>query len=181
VTKPHSCHSHDHDPKPAFENAVSRLKTAGYKLTQPRQTLLKAAVEFAAPFSAEELFKKTLKNNQKRGGGKIAKGSRGSKCDLVTVYRSLATFAELGVLVQVDFGDKTVRYEWADPDNAHHHHHIVCTGCQKVEAVDFCEVAGHEDSLSKLGYSSLSHRLEFFGLCPDCGPKSDLAFTFSAS
>lgn len=110
-------------------------------------------VRFETPFSTEELFKSVQK----------------SGLDLVTVYRSLATFSDLAIVHRVDLGDGIVRYELASPDGSHHHH-FVCKNCQKVEPLDFCEIQAQEKRLKALGYTGISHRLEFFGICPDCRP-----------
>lgn len=154
-------HPHGQGGRIDVEQLVERLKESGLKVTKPRQIFLKAILAFASPFSAEELFKsakRLLKNN---------------KCDLVTVYRSLATFTELGLLAKVDFGDGTVRYELTDPKGSHHHH-FVCERCKRIEPLplDFCTMQAHEKRLKELGYSKLSHRLEFFGLCQQCSPQS---------
>lgn len=155
------CHGHLNERASALDSAKKRLQIAGHKLTQTRQNLLKSMMDFVGPFSAEDLY---------------SKGRRGSKsktCDLVTVYRSLNTFAELGILSRVDFGDGVARYEILSPDGSHHHH-IVCTVCRKIEPLTGCgngSIERQEKSLAEAGYSQLSHRLEFFGVCPDCNRK----------
>lgn len=146
-----ACAEHHHDPKPSIERAARILKDAGLKSTKPRSALLGAMTRFHAPFSTEELFRAV----------------KASDLDLVTVYRSLATFSDLGIVSRVDLGDGVVRYELRSPDGSHHHH-FVCQECQKVEPLDSCEIKAQENRLRELGYSQLSHRLEFFGICPDC-------------
>lgn len=94
-----------------------------------------------------------------------------SGLDLVTVYRTLATFTDLKLLQKVDLGDNVQRYELQSTDGSHHHH-FVCNECHKVEALDSCEIRAQEKRLTDLGYGELTHRLEFFGICPDCRPKS---------
>lgn len=161
--KNHGCHGHTHDRDETLTKALDRLKNSGLKVTQPRQSLLRAIVRMSAPFTAEELSKESRKAQKGVNKATVKK----SIPDLVTVYRSLNSFSEIGLLSRVDFGDGLVRYELAD-ESGHHHHHIVCTACKKVEAVNFCVIQGQEQILSQLGYSQLSHRLEFFGTCPSC-------------
>lgn len=151
------CHDHHHGP--TFEQALERLKEAGLKITRPRQALLKAIAQFNAPFSAEDLFNASKKVLKK------------PNCDLVTVYRSLAAFEDIDLVSRVELGDGVVRYEMASFDGTHHHH-IVCTQCRKVEPVKDCAIRGEEKILSKMGYTRVSHRLEFFGLCPECSAES---------
>ena len=150
----HSCASHAGDPKPTVERAAGLLKDAGLKSTKPRQALLEAMAVFQAPFSTEDLHRQVAK-------------SRKNDLDLVTVYRSLSTFTDLGIVSRVDLGDGVVRYELASADGTHHHH-FICKLCQKIEPLDFCEIQLQEDRLAQAGYKQLTHRLEFFGICPDC-------------
>lgn len=153
----HRAGCQDHHHGPTYDQVLARLKEAGLKSTRPRQALLKAIVDFDRPFSAEDLFNASKKLLKK------------TNCDLVTVYRSLASFAEIDLVSRVDLGDGVVRYEIASFDGSHHHH-IVCTQCRRVESVSVCTIKGEDKILSQMGYSQVSHRLEFFGLCPDCGP-----------
>lgn len=134
--------------------ALERLKGAGLKVTQPRQALLRSIAKFASPFTTEDAFKA------------LRRRLRGQKVDLVTVYRSLSTFAELDIIGRVEFGDGIVRYELMDPSG--HHHHFICESCRKVEPLTLCEVGIQENHLRAAGYTRLSHRMEFFGLCPRC-------------
>jgi Fur family ferric uptake transcriptional regulator len=147
------CHHRDQDS--AFKSSVELLKNAGLKLTLPRQTLLQAITQHDGPFSAEDIFASCKKLSRKSAG------------DLVTIYRSLATFSDISILTRCDFGDGTVRYELLEQDGSHHHH-VICTSCKTVEPISFCVVEGQEQIIEQMGYSRLTHKLEFFGLCPSC-------------
>lgn len=50
----------------------------------------------------------------------------------------------------------------------HHHHHIVCRTCGKIENVEACILGELEKMLAQKGYTDLSHSLEFFGVCESC-------------
>jgi Fur family ferric uptake transcriptional regulator len=154
-----SCKSQSHTAgAELYDLALTRLKDGGFKLTKPRMALLKAVSSATRPFSTEEIFqasKKLLKSD---------------KCDLVTVYRSLSRFQELGLVSQIDLGDGVSRYEMNDP-SGHHHHHFVCSRCGKIEPLTLCELETQEQALKQAGYTGLSHRLEFFGVCPPCTKK----------
>lgn len=148
-------HHHTHgDKKSKLNAAIARLKAASFKLTEPRRLLLEVLVQRHGPFSAEELHVHVLKKKPK------------ASCDLVTIYRSLATFEELNLIQRCDFGDNTVRYELFEKD--HHHHHIICEKCLRSEAVDVCPVGEKNLINDSYGFTNVRHRLEFFGLCPAC-------------
>ena len=68
-----------------------------------------------------------------------------------------------------EFGDGIARYELAESDLNHHHHHMICNQCKKVEVLDLAHVEESIDrAAKKSGFKGISHILEFFGICPDC-------------
>jgi Fur family transcriptional regulator, ferric uptake regulator len=135
------------------EKALSLLNSSRYRATRPRVTLLKTILDQTEPFSAPKL-------------ASLLNGKNG--CDNVTVYRSMPVFEELGIIERCDFSDDLAHYEVKLGHEGHHHHHIVCKSCKKVEPLEFCILEGQEKILGKLGYTDLNHRLEFSGVCPSC-------------
>ena len=142
------------DPEVAYERGLQRMKAAGLRLTDPRRKMWKQISRQSGPFSTEELHSKLNRARQ-------------SGCDLATVYRSLASFVEIGLLHSCEFGDGIARFERTTGDGGHHHH-VICKACHKVEALTACNIEPAQDGLAAKGYTELNHRLEFFGLCPDC-------------
>jgi len=135
-----------------------KLSERGYKMTPQRKEILKIFVENSDShhMSAEDVY------------GILRE--KDSEIGLATVYRALDLLSELGILVQVDFGDGCARYELntADP-KIHHHHHLICLKCKKV--IEF-----EEDLLDELeeivenesDFKILNHEVKFFGYCKDC-------------
>ena len=143
----------DHKTKDEVKHLLDKLKESGCRITTQRKDLAQSIVQLGRPFNAEELHSK-VKN----------KG-----IDLVTVCRSLTTFTDLELLTTVDFNDGTVRYEYLSSHHKdHHHHHVICKKCKKVEPVNFCAVKEQEKLIQKMGYTNISHKLEFFCLCQKC-------------
>jgi Fur family ferric uptake transcriptional regulator len=130
---------------------LEALQASGLKRTKPRETLLRYLAENHGPFSAKDLHE--------------ALGRRG--LDAVTTYRCLAAFEKARLVARCDFGDGIARYEFSDGPE-HHHHHVVCVGCRKVEKIDDCQLLRLEDKVRGLGYSEVRHVLEFTGLCRSC-------------
>jgi len=144
-------HAHrDQDPEVRVAAAVGTLRAHGLRITAPRLAMLRVLASEHGPFSSEDLFKRL----------------RGTRCDLVTVYRCLSAMEAVGVLRRCDFGDGIQRYEFNE--GASHHHHIICRECRKAEIVDLCVVDGIERMLLARGYAHLSHVLDLFGICPAC-------------
>ena len=57
-------------------------------------------------------------------------------------------------------------YEFNDP--LHHHHHIICKICKKIDSFHECLMDKIELSLQKKGYKDIQHRLEIFAICEIC-------------
>ncbi len=126
------------------------LKEKGLSLTKARKIILSFLIENHGPFTAEEIYENLEINS----------------CDLATVYRTLTVLKKEDIVLEAHFDKEFVRYEFNDPH--HHHHHIVCNKCKKIETIDGCLVDEFEDQITKMGYSNISHRIEFFGTCKDC-------------
>ena len=92
----------------------------------------------------------------------------GVRVGIASVYRVLDTLAELRLVQRVDFGDGTARFEPVEPDG-HHHHHLVCDTCGKVEPFedDPLEQALHAVA-DRLGYAMRGHEVVVHGACGAC-------------
>lgn len=145
-----------------LEDLRGKLSAGGYKMTPQRKEILQIFVEHSDyHMSAEDVYKILREKDSEIG--------------LATVYRALDLLSELGILVQIDFGDGCARYELntADP-NVHHHHHLICIKCKKV--IEFEEDLLDEleaDIAKKSGFQIINHEVKFFGYCSDCREKGD--------
>jgi Fur family ferric uptake transcriptional regulator len=91
--------------------------------------------------------------------------SRGEKVGLATVYRTLQTLAETGA-IDVLRNDGEALYRACSND---HHHHLVCTGCNKTTEISAPEVEIWTEKISReQGYVISGHTIEVFGLCKNC-------------
>jgi Fur family ferric uptake transcriptional regulator len=85
---------------------------------------------------------------------------------IATVYRTVGTLVEEGVLAQVEIGGEAPRYEISGRG---HHHHFRCRRCQRVFEVEGC--LPEIQRLAPAGYLVEDHEILLFGLCPDCTPR----------
>ncbi len=91
------------------------------------------------------------------------------RCDLATIYRAMHLLEEMGMVKRFDFGDGTARFELVGEGNDGHHHHLVCTGCAEVVEIEECFPSEIETGIAAAnGFKNVTHKLEFFGLCPAC-------------
>ncbi len=118
------------------------------RVTEPRLVMVKVLHSQSKPVSAEYLIQKT-------------------QLDKVTVYRTLHTFVEHGLLREIDLRQGKLLYELADRPE---HHHVVCTDCGVIEDVDACVFESLQSKvLRDSGFAKVTdHAMEFFGLCKQC-------------
>jgi len=149
--------THAHS-QPTTVNVEALIREVGLKVTKPRVAILEILAGEHGPFTTEEIHKK------------VSRVRTAGPCDLVTIYRCLAKFENLGLINRCDFGDGSIRYELRAKE--HHHHHIICRLCKRVEPLPHCPVEDRTIRVPKMGFRDVSHRLEFFGVCPDCHERS---------
>jgi len=147
-----TCHSHV-TRRPPLPHLAERLRRSAYKVTGPRQAVLDLLRGQAHPMSAQEVFAALPKN----------------RCDLATVYRSMRLLEKMGIVKRFDFGDGTARFELLGEGDDGHHHHLVCVRCAEIVEIDECSMNQLEERIAiRNGFKAVTHKLEFFGLCPQC-------------
>lgn len=85
---------------------------------------------------------------------------------LATVYKTLDTFVQHGLIQQLTLDKDSFRYD-ADISS---HPHIQCTKCKKVyDLPTFNHIEHLENNIEKETGFELSHeQFYFYGVCPDC-------------
>jgi len=142
-----------------------KFRGCGYRLTLGRTAVLDVLSGSQGHLSAEDIY---LKVRQQYPG-----------IGLTTVYRTLEMLSGLGMVYRFDFGDGRLRYEFAEgPTGPNHHHHLVCTSCNK--AVDYTDFIKEEVELldktqqglsKKYSFKITGHIIQFYGLCEKCASK----------
>jgi Fur family ferric uptake transcriptional regulator len=98
----------------------------------------------------------------------------GEKFDRVTVYRTLQTFVEKGIVHTIPTADNSVRYALCkDCEEGHHHDehiHFVCSNCHKTICLD--DVVSPVIELPE-GYRAESTQVVINGICRDCNRDLD--------
>ena len=93
----------------------------------------------------------------------------GEKFDRVTVYRTLQTFVEKGIIHTIPTPDNSVRYALCkDCEEGHHHDdhvHFVCRNCGKTICLD--DVISPRIELPE-GYKALTVQVLINGTCKEC-------------
>lgn len=135
-------------PRP---DAAAMLRSAGLRVTDPRRAVLDV-LAVTPHVSADEVY---------RGVAGVLPAT-----SLQSVYNALADFTEAGLTRRIEPAGHPGLFELRVADN---HHHLVCTGCGRVEDVD-CAV-GAAPCLTPsddCGFRVAAAEVTFWGLCADC-------------
>ena len=93
----------------------------------------------------------------------------GEKFDRVTVYRTLQTFVDKGIVHTIPTADNAILYALCkDCDEEHHHDdhvHFVCRNCNTTICLD--NIVSPEVNLPQ-GYSADDVQVVINGICKDC-------------
>lgn len=144
---------HKATPKTAI---FAKMREHKIKVTRQREKIIDCLMAAPQPQTAEEIM------------AKLKKSKDPGKCDLVTIYRTLHQFEKINLVQKSFFSENSAQYCLNDLDDHHHHHHFLCKKCQKITEIDSCLLESQLKALEKKGFREISHRLEFFGICPLC-------------
>ena len=134
------------------------LQSQGYRLTRSRRMLLNALLEKTDWTSASALHQDLCQ--------------RHPQIIFSTVYRNLEKLTALGLLCRIDRENMGLFEYRLNDTPEHHHHHLICRYCGKVEALHFCPLE-QKSPQTFMDYSELECRFEVYGRCRDCSEDDD--------
>lgn len=135
------------------EETDALLKQANLKLTPTRRLILKVFKKFPFALSYNDIdadIKESL--------------------DKVTIYRTLKTFEEKGIIHQVLDTSSQIKYALCSSSCSNHEHHdahihFKCTACEQTFCIDDREIP--PISLPK-GFTGVQSSMLVEGICKDC-------------
>jgi len=128
------------------------LDDAGYRGTGARRSIAQLIAARNGPFSAADLVEDA--RVRRLGIGRA------------TIFRTLDVLAELHAVERLDLPSGEHAYVACEPV---HHHHVVCSTCGASRDVDDAGWRSVVRDIERTtGYRIDDHRLELFGVCPDC-------------
>lgn len=93
----------------------------------------------------------------------------GEKFDRVTIYRTLQTFLEKGIIHSIPTADNAVLYalckDCQEGDHHDNHVHFICSNCNRTICLD--DVVSPKVDLPA-GYAADNVQVVINGLCADC-------------
>ena len=131
---------------------IDRLRARGWRLTSQRRVIAEVLSGPSVHLTADEVLasaRRTL-----------------PEISVATVYNTLNELVALGELAEIDGFGRSRRY---DPLTTVHHHHLVCTGCDRM--VDVVPTAPEPPPLPPAhlhGFVDVEADVIWRGRCPDC-------------
>lgn len=85
---------------------------------------------------------------------------------LGTIYRNLNLLAEMGKITVINYANDQSHYD----GNTDTHYHFRCKNCQRVYDLhlELFEKEINDIVEKNTDYKVSEHRLEFYGICPNC-------------
>lgn len=128
------------------------LWAAGHRVTQQRALILDAVCAGVGHTTLGEIY------------ARVRRADR--SVDRSTVYRALALFVGLGLVVAADTGRGETLYEIARPRP---HHHLVCRRCGREDEIDDSALrALSEQIVRQHRFAVETDHLVLFGRCAAC-------------
>lgn len=132
---------------------VKALKRNSLSVTDSRKKILQLFLEQTGALAHGDIEKKA-----------------GEKFDRVTVYRTLQTFVDKGIIHTIPTADNSIRYalcrdECTEGHHHDHHVHFVCAQCHTTYCLD--DVVTPEIRLPK-GYNVQHIEVVAEGICKNC-------------
>jgi Fur family transcriptional regulator, peroxide stress response regulator len=145
-------HSDSIEPQKRVDEMLSKLRDRDFRITPQRLAVLKILAGSKSHPSVDDIYQEVK--------------AEFSTTSLATVYKTVSLLKELNEVLELGFPDGSNRY---DGNNPLPHPHMICMKCRKIMDPELISIDKINEEMSrKTGYKILHHRLDFFGLCPEC-------------
>jgi len=131
---------------------MKTLREKDYKITPQRAAIARILAFSEGHPSVEEIYEQ-LRNEF-------------PTMSLATVYRNVMLLKSLGEVLELGFPGAGSRYDGNRPEP---HPHVICLKCRKIIDPDLASLKDMTREVSdETGFTILTHRLDFFGICHEC-------------
>lgn len=144
--------SHNNLPEIRLRQMIERLKESDYRITPQRYAVLNVLAKSPDHPSAESIYAELVDHYP--------------TMSLATVYKTINLLKQEGEVLELEFSDLGNRYDGNKP---YPHPHVICTECGKIidpSQLNLDEITSK--MMEETGFKILTHRLDFYGICPDC-------------
>jgi Fur family peroxide stress response transcriptional regulator len=131
---------------------VTALRASGHRLTPQRLAVLRVLAESPDHLSVGQVYEEVRRQHP--------------MISRATVYKTVKTLKGMGQVLELEFSGASNRY---DGRRAEPHPHLVCRGCGSIRDLELPGLMREATEVAeRTGYELLGHRLDFYGLCPQC-------------
>ena len=140
------------EPQSKLTVLVNTLKKRGHRITPQRMAILRIFTESEEHPSVEQVYERIRPDYP--------------MTSLATVYKTVVLLKEEGEILELGFANGRSRYDAKKP---YPHPHLICVRCQRILDPEIGTLETLPLELSrKYGYQIVSHRLDIYGICPEC-------------
>ncbi len=141
---------------PTVDSLIARVREAGGRITEARQRVLEVLLQAGAEhLSAEEIATRVHRS--------------APDVHLSTIYRTLESLADMGVLTEARLADGPASYHLASD----RHHHAVCSSCGTVIDLPGATFAPVARKLAEdFGFVADPNHLTITGTCAACAAQA---------
>ena len=140
------------EPASRLEAVVAKLRERGYRITPQRLAILRILTQSQDHPTVEGIFRVVVKDFP--------------TTSLATVYKTVTVLKELHEVLELEFSQDSNRYDGNKP---YPHPHVICVKCKRIVDPESPGVEALSAQIANsTGYQLLTHRLDFYGLCPEC-------------
>jgi Fur family peroxide stress response transcriptional regulator len=142
-------------PEKRLAQMIGRFKDDDHRITPQRHAILKVLACSVAHPSAENIHADLI--------------NLYPTMSLATVYKTLNLLKQKGEVLELEFSELGNRY---DGNRPYPHPHVICTECGTIidpSVLDLEEITS--EMMKTTGFKILTHRLDFYGICPACQKK----------
>jgi Fur family ferric uptake transcriptional regulator len=144
-------------PDVLFEEALNYLKEGGFRLTKPREVIVRAAIAFVEPFHAEDLLTRARQLDP--------------EISLATIYRTLPMLLDSHLIREVEL-NREHRYYEVNREQSPAAFHIICADCaQVIQVQDECIMLRERFLANSLGFKPLKLNVRIEANCLDLHEK----------
>ena len=144
-------------PQTRLDKMLQKLRQRNFRITPQRIAVIKILAFSEGHPSVENIYEQVKRDFP--------------TTSLATVYKTVTLLKELNEVLELGFPEGSNRYDGNKP---YPHPHLICIKCKKIVDPDLASLADMTQELvSDTGFQIINHRLDFFGICPDCQKGTD--------